>query len=112
LIEEAVHLFGGEDGRNAFGKLWSGNEARGIFLQEAFADTVFEKRAEGSKLARDGTFLKAVVVEVADEFADGGVCDGAEGRRVKTGWRKVGDELAEVLAIIGYCVGRRVLYGL
>ena len=111
MIEEAVHLFSGEDGGNALGELGSGNQARGIFLQVAFADAIFEKGAERGEFARDGTFLQMVVVEVADEFADGVVGDGVECGRLEAGRGEVGEELAEVLAVIGDGVGRGIFYG-
>lgn len=112
MIQEAAHLFGGQDGRNALGQFGSGDEARGIFFQQAFANAVFEKRAEGGEFARDGAFLKAVVVEMGDEFADDGVGDGGESGRLKAGRREKRDELAKVLAVVGYCMRRGVLYRL
>jgi len=76
LIQKAVHLFGGEDGRDAFGQFGSGDQAGGIFLQAAFADAVLEKGAERGQFAGDRAFLKMLVVQIADEFADGVVRDG------------------------------------
>ena len=111
LIEEAVHLFGGEDGGNPFRELGSGNEARGIFEQVAFANTIFEERAEGGEFARDGTFLQAVIVEVADEFADGVMRNSGESRSFEAGRGKIVEELAEVFAVVGDSVRRRVFYG-
>ena len=81
LIQETNHLFGGEDGGDAFGKLGSGNEARGIFLQVAFADAIFEEGAERGEFPSNGAFLEMVVVQVADKFANGIVRDGSE-----SGW--------------------------
>jgi hypothetical protein len=111
LIEEAVHLFGGEDGGDAFGELGSGNEARRIFLQVAFADAVFEEGAEGGEFTSNGAFLKTVVVQVADEFADGVVRNGGESGRLEAGRGEIVEELAEVFAVVGNGVRRGVLYG-
>jgi len=111
LIQETNHLLGGEDRGNAFGELGSGNEAGGIFLQEAFADAVFEEGAESGEFAGDGTFLQMVVVQVADEFADGVVRDGSESGRLEAGRGEIVEELGEVFAVIGDGVRRGVLYG-
>ena len=52
-----------------------------------------------------------VVVEVADEFADGVVRDGGKSGRLEA-WRgEIVEELAEVFAVIGDGVRRGVLYG-
>jgi hypothetical protein len=48
-------------------------------------------------------------MQVADEFADGGVGDAAQSRRFETGRGEIGYELGEVLAIVRDGVRRGVL---
>ena len=110
LVEESVHLFGGKHRRNAFGQFRRGNEARRIFFQTAFPDTVFEERAEGGEFAGDGTFFEALVVEIGDEFADHGMGDLRESGRQGARWREKGKKLAQILAIVRNGVRRRISY--
>jgi len=70
LIQECVHFFGGKNARNALGKFRSGDKAGGAFFQQAFADAVFEERAERGQFAGDGALLQALVVELRDEFTN------------------------------------------
>src|SRR5262245_21450832 len=75
LIQETVHLFGGEHRRNAFGQLGSRYESGGIFLEHSFADTELEKRTQRSKLSRDRALFEFLRVKVPDEFANHLVSD-------------------------------------
>ena len=77
----------------------------------AFADAIFEEGAEGGEFARDGTFLQAVVVQVADEFSDSVVRDGGESGWLEAGGGEIVEELGEVFAVVGNGVRRGVLYG-
>ncbi len=52
-----------------------------------------------------------MVVQVADKFADSVVRDGAESGRLEAGRREIGDELAEVFAVVGNGVRRGILHG-
>src|SRR5205814_4662903 len=58
LVEETVHLLGGEYGWNALGELRRRHETRGIFFQYAFPHAVFEKRTKRGELSRDGAFFE------------------------------------------------------
>src|SRR6202012_4238380 len=74
-IQKAVHLFRRQDRRNALWQLWSGNESGGIFCQQTFAHTIFEKRTKRGKLSRDRAFFQPLIVQMRDEFTNDRVRD-------------------------------------
>jgi hypothetical protein len=63
-------------------------------------DAVLKKGTKRGQFPRDGTLLESLVMQKADEFADGGVRDVAESRRLQTGRREKQYELLKVLAIV------------
>ena len=100
MVEEAADLFGGEDAGDALGELGSGDKARRVFAEQAFADAELEEGTESGELAGDGGFFEAVVVEMSDKFADKEMIDVHEGGRFAGGRGGVGEELFEVALIV------------
>ena len=111
LVEEHVQIFGGGNAGDAFRQFWRGDQPRGALLQQTFAHAKLEKRAERRQLARDRTFLKPAIVQVAEEFTDQAMIHVFERRRFGAGRSQVPEKLLEVDLVISQCARRGVAHG-
>src|SRR6202008_475498 len=96
LIEKSVHFFRGHNRRDALRQFWSGHKSRWIFLQHSFAYTIFKKRTQRRELSCDGSFLKTLVVQITDEFANHVVINCAQSGRFRFRRREESQKLVEV----------------
>src|SRR5919108_1569153 len=75
----------------------------------SFAHAIFEERAQGRKLSRNGAFLQTVIMQVRNEFPDHAVVYRAQSRWSGAGRRKECQELTKILPVVGNRVRRGVL---